>query len=196
MPKNPDRPKIKYKRVKKAPPPPLTREQIQERNLAKLEKRHRINPAMVTQMILKERGLLTQICRSLKIPRTTLKHYIEKHDECAEALVQAREAMGDKAEKKLFQLIDQGDVRCLLYYLSTVHAARGYGITDMHAAEPVYDKVVRMVVTHERQQAFALPKGGVSSALTADGKSRTVKTTVTDADGKKSESTAVYDKQQ
>jgi hypothetical protein len=153
MPKNPDRPKIKYKRVKKAPPPPLTREQIQERNLAKLEKRHRINPAMVTQMILKERGLLTQICRSLKIPRTTLKHYIEKHDECAEALVQAREAMGDKAEKKLFQLIDQGDVRCLLYYLSTVHAARGYGINRAAAAaagndidgRPVYVETVNII---------------------------------------------------
>ena len=47
---------------------------------------------------------------------------------------------------------------------------------------------------------FTSKKGGKVTAqgrvlLSADGKSRTVKTTVTDADGKKSESTAVYDKQ-
>ena len=48
---------------------------------------------------------------------------------------------------------------------------------------------------------FTSKKGGKVTAqgrvvISADGKSRTVKTTVTDADGKKSESTAVYDKQQ
>ena len=47
---------------------------------------------------------------------------------------------------------------------------------------------------------FTSKKGGKVTAqgrvvISADGKSRTVKTTVTDADGKKSESTAVYDKQ-
>ena len=39
--------------------------------------------------------------------------------------------MGDKAERKLFEAIEAGDVRCILFYLSTVHRHRGYA----HAAE-------------------------------------------------------------
>jgi hypothetical protein len=129
MPKNPDRPKIKYKRVGRKPPPPKkTPEEIAARAQAKLEARYHISPTVVCDAIVRERGLLRGVCRMLKMPRTTLVRYIDKHEVCMQALHVARDDMGDVAEKKLYELIEAGDVRCILYYLSTVHRSRGYGL--------------------------------------------------------------------
>jgi hypothetical protein len=162
MPKNPrpKRLKARYKpgygkngqKIVKPPQPKLTQEEIAARNLEKVEARHGITPHKVATMILKERGLLTQVVRSLKIPRSTLLRYIEKHDVCVEALSHARDAMGDKAERKLFEAIDAGDVRCILYYLSTVHRHRGYGLNraDMPddnggGSRPVFVETVNVI---------------------------------------------------
>jgi hypothetical protein len=151
MPKNPDRPKIRYKRVKAPPRPLLTPEQLAQRNLERLEKKHRLSPQRVNAAISKERGLITQVCRTLKVPRTTLQRYIEKHESCIEALLHARDAMGDKAENKLFEKIEQGDVRCILYYLSTVQRHRGYGLNgadvpgDIGETGPVYVEQVNII---------------------------------------------------
>jgi hypothetical protein len=35
--------------------------------------------------------------------------------------------MGDKAEKKLYELVEQGDLRAVSFYLSCCHKDRGYG---------------------------------------------------------------------
>jgi len=154
MPKNPERPKIKFKRVGKKPPPPRkTKEQIAAKALARTEARLDLTPAKLNAVIAKEHGLLTQICRTLKVARTTMQRYIEKHPECQEALQHARDAMGDVAEHKLFDLIKQGDVRCLLFYLSTAQKHRGYamGAGTNQAVDPdgghgpVYVETVNIV---------------------------------------------------
>jgi len=126
MAKNPNRPKIKYKHVKKPPPVKPTKEEVAAKNLKKLERRFALTPTLVTQLIFKQRGLLTQVCRSLRIPRDTLNKYIEKHPECVDALAHARDAMGDVAEAELYKKTKEGDVRCILFYLSTVQGHRGY----------------------------------------------------------------------
>jgi hypothetical protein len=154
----PKRIKAKYKpgygkNGQKVVKPKLTQEERAAKALQKTEERHDITPQKVAVMILKERGLLTQVVRSLKVPRSTLLRYIEKHDVCVEALSHARDAMGDKAEAKLFELIDQGDVRCILYYLSTVHRHRGYGLNraDMpddnggSGGRPVFVETVNVI---------------------------------------------------
>jgi hypothetical protein len=137
---------------KKVPPPKKTREEIQAANLARVEARHNITPSLVATMILKQRGLLTQVCRSLKVPRETLRRYIDKHPECVDAMENAVAAMGDKAESKLFEAIDAGDTRCILFYLTTVHRHRGYAMRpeDQSAAEsngrgPVFVETVNIV---------------------------------------------------
>jgi hypothetical protein len=136
---------------RKLPPPKKTPEQIHEQNLAKLEKRHNITPHLVSTMILKQRGTLTNVARALKIPRATLQRYIDKHAECLYALDHAREAMGDKAEMKLFEAIDAGDTKCILFYLSTVHRHRGYSLRPDLEPEnnggrgPVYVETVNIV---------------------------------------------------
>lgn len=156
-PPKPQRPKARVKPGytrdgrKKTPPPKKTLEEKQAQNLAKVEARHGITPSLVALMILKQRGLLTQVCRSLKIPRATLNRYIQKHEECVEAMEHARDAMGDAAEKKLFELIDAGDVRCVLFYLSTVHRHRGYALRpedqqqDNAGRGPVFVETVNIV---------------------------------------------------
>jgi len=137
---------------KKVPPPKKTLEEIQAANLAKVEARHGLTPSLVATMILKQRGLLTQVCRSLKVPRATMNRYIAKHEECMQAMEHARDAMGDTAEKKLFELIDAGDVRCVLFYLSTVHRHRGYalrpgeeGAGETNGRGPVFVETVNIV---------------------------------------------------
>jgi len=157
MAKNPLRPKARikpgFKRngEKKTPPPPKTRAEILARNVQKVEQRHDITPQKVNAMIAKERGLLTQVCRSLKIPRTTLTRYIEKHEECLDALETARDAMGDLAERKLYEAIEAGDVRCILFYLSTVQRHRGYSLrpedqtADNSGRGPVFVDTVNII---------------------------------------------------
>jgi len=159
-PVTPKRPKARVKpgytrdgqKKVKVPPPRKTREEILANNLARIEQRHGITPTLVSTMILKQRGLLTQVCRSLKIPRSTMTRYIEKHPECMDAMENAREAMGDKAESKLFEAIDAGDTRCILFYLTTVHRHRGYAMrpdladpTDQGGRGPVFVETVNIV---------------------------------------------------
>src|SRR5262245_50901394 len=92
------------------------------------EQRFNITPKLVAHMLRQQNGLLTATAKKLGMPHATLHRYIKAVPECREAAEEAREAMGDIAESKLFELIRQGDVRCLLYYLSTVHRNRGYGL--------------------------------------------------------------------
>ena len=129
MPKKPTRPKIKYKKVGRKPKPPLMTEDEKAAARLKLtEKRFNLNPQKVVRELVKEHGLIARVCKNLKLTRPTLLLYIEKNPICVEALLTARENMGDVAEKKLYELIEAGDVRCILYYLSTVHRNRGYGL--------------------------------------------------------------------
>ena len=91
----------------------------------------------VIAVIHKERGLLNEIAISLGTSRRRVREYIMRNNEVAAALKEAREAMGDFAEKKLYELIEAGDVRCITYYLSTVHKARGYGIKKGDGLDPL-----------------------------------------------------------
>lgn len=135
MPKNPDRPKIKYKRVKKPPPAPKTPDEIAAEYLAKTEARHAITPQKVCTAIARANGLLTEVSRYLRVPRGVLQRYIDKNEVCAEALAHARDTVGDLAESKLIEKIEEGDLRAIIFYLSTVHAqTRGYRLSGNAAA--------------------------------------------------------------
>lgn len=95
---------------------------------ANIEHDYKITPKMVCVLVRREHGLMTNVAKALKVPYTTMLRYAKQRPEVQDAVTTAREAMGDVAEKKLFELIRAGDVRCLLYYLSTVHRGRGYGL--------------------------------------------------------------------
>jgi hypothetical protein len=126
MPKR--RPKFKYKPIKKPKPPRPTAEQRALKQSRLVEARYKINPSKVCLALLRERGLISNASKRLRMSRDALTRYIEKNETCLIALGHARDTMGDIAEGKLYELIEQGDVRCILYYLSTVHRHRGYGL--------------------------------------------------------------------
>lgn len=94
----------------------------------------------VIEVIYAERGVLIEIARTLGVSRTVIRSFAADRPNVAEALKEAREAMGDTAEKKLYELIEAGDVRCITYYLSTAHRHRGYGIRKDESADMFADK--------------------------------------------------------
>jgi hypothetical protein len=134
------RPKIKYKpgyKPKKPGRKPLKGLALRRsRDLKRTEQRLKIKPKKVRDEIIKQRGLISEVAKALKVPYATLMRYIDKHKDCVDTLAEARSRMGDVAESKLFDRIENGDVRCLLYYLSTVHRNRGYGLS---AGDRLYD---------------------------------------------------------
>lgn len=121
-----------------------------------IEKKYGLTPEKLIPVIFREHGLISNISKHFKIPQTTLGRYLKNEEACGQAVLDAREAMGDAAEKKLFELIKEGDVRCILYYLSTVHRARGYGLRasdDPFSAntQPVYVETVNVVAVPSGQ---------------------------------------------
>ena len=95
---------------------------------ARQEKIHNFSIDKVCDALAQERGMITHAAARLGVTVTLLRNYIGKNSVASKALLEAREAMGDVAEKKLYELIEAGDVRCIFYYLSTVHRHRGYGL--------------------------------------------------------------------
>ena len=80
----------------------------------------------VCDAIRQMHGLLAPTAAQLGVTRTILKHFISNHSTCAAALKEAREALGDKAEQKLFELVEAGDYRAVVFVLSTLCRDRGY----------------------------------------------------------------------
>lgn len=81
----------------------------------------------VCAAIKQERGSIFHTALALGTTRTRVERFLAKNTKVIAAYREAHEDLGDLAERKLYQLIEAGDVRCILWYLSTKHAARGYG---------------------------------------------------------------------
>jgi hypothetical protein len=90
--------------------------------------RARLNVASVNQALIENRGLLREAALSLGVSRHALREYVADHTACSACAKETREAMGDVAERKLFELIEAGEPKAIMYYLSTVHKNRGYGL--------------------------------------------------------------------
>jgi hypothetical protein len=102
---------------------------------ARQEATHGLTPQKVCEAIAAEHGMISHIALRLGVSVAHLRVYLGKSSVCAKALLEAREAMGDVAERKLYDLIAAGDVRCIIYYLSTVHKRRGYGLKNTEEAQ-------------------------------------------------------------
>lgn len=109
----------------------------------------------VTAALTENRGMLQHAAETLRVTRRSLREFVERNDACAAVLFEAREAMGDVAERKLFEKIEAGDVRCIMYYLSTVHRNRGYGMrkdeSSPFGANPVFVETVNVVAVPRGQ---------------------------------------------
>lgn len=80
----------------------------------------------VAEALVKARGLQTVAAQMLGCKWETVRNYVKRYPECAEALELANTALGDLAESKLTDNITNGDQRAIEFYLKSKHKARGY----------------------------------------------------------------------
>lgn len=80
----------------------------------------------VAEALVKARGLQTVAAQMLGCEWQTIRNYVQRYPECAEALELANTALGDLAETKLVDNISTGDQRAIEFYLKSKHKARGY----------------------------------------------------------------------
>jgi hypothetical protein len=81
----------------------------------------------VVEAIYAEKGLLLHVARRLNIRRTILRQFIDRKTTCLRALVDARESQKDHTEGRLYDAIDDRDMRAIAYYLGSQAKDRGYG---------------------------------------------------------------------
>ena len=82
----------------------------------------------VAEAITAMHGLMGPTAEQLGVTRTVLRHFVQRHPTCARALKDARDALGDLAEQRLFDQIEAGELRAITFYLSTMCKDRGYAL--------------------------------------------------------------------
>lgn len=75
----------------------------------------------------KAHGLISMAAEDNGWHSGNLRRYIKGHQKCLDALVEARQKMGDVAESKLFEKIEAGDMGAIQFYLMACQKERGYG---------------------------------------------------------------------
>jgi hypothetical protein len=91
------------------------------------------------------RGLLTKAANKAGVSYRTVNRYVHDFPSVAEAWQEAKEAMLDFAESKLYEKINHGDTACIIFYLKTQGKNRGYVERQEFAGKdgkPVEIKVV------------------------------------------------------
>lgn len=78
------------------------------------------------EAIKQARGLVSVAAARLGCSTQAVYNARDRYATVRQALKEAREAMGDHAEARLFQQIDEGNTTALIFYLKCLHKARGY----------------------------------------------------------------------
>jgi hypothetical protein len=87
----------------------------------------RLHTAENIIIALKEtHGLLTMAARKAGVSYPTINRYVHDFPSVKEAVDEAKSAMLDFAEGKLFQKISDGDTACIIFYLKTQGKKLGY----------------------------------------------------------------------
>jgi len=127
----------------------------------RINRRYELTPEKVCEAIIKHRGMLTEIAEDLGVRRLWLRNYIADRKPCIAQLKEAREEMGDVAEKKLYELIEAGHFPAITFYLSTVHRNRGYGLGRNAQLPGVTNNVINQI---ESVNIVTIPSGTYLSA--------------------------------
>lgn len=87
----------------------------------------RLSKAKVKAALEENNGNVSAAARSLGCARQSIYDYINKYDEIAEVLDDAREQIVDKAEEALMRQITHGDTTAIIFTLKTRGRGRGWG---------------------------------------------------------------------
>lgn len=82
----------------------------------------------VARVLREEHGLIGPSAMRLGTNRASLKLYIGNHAKAAAVLYEARDGLVDKAEGKLWDLVEQGEWRAIQMVLLTLGKDRGYAM--------------------------------------------------------------------
>lgn len=80
----------------------------------------------VADALTQAKGFVSVAARNLGCTDQTVRNYIERYAVCKQAVTDAREAMIDYAEGKLYQNIQNNDTVSILFFLKTQAKHRGY----------------------------------------------------------------------
>lgn len=80
----------------------------------------------VADALTQAKGFVSVAARNLNCTDSTVRSYIERYAVCKQAVTDAREAMIDYAEGKLYQNIQNNDTVSILFFLKTQAKGRGY----------------------------------------------------------------------
>lgn len=86
----------------------------------------KLTAKMVADAIRESRGMISIAARRLNCTRGTVYNWINKSPLVQEARLDAREAMTDTAELKMFEAITKGEPWAVAMYLKTQGKDRGY----------------------------------------------------------------------
>ena len=82
--------------------------------------------ARIIKAIEETNGLLTMAAKKAGVGSTTMFRYVHDYPSVKQAVLNAKEAMLDYAEGKLYNKIKAGDNTAIIFYLKTQGKARGY----------------------------------------------------------------------
>ncbi len=86
----------------------------------------RFTAQQVADALRQARGFVSVAARQLGCAAKTVRRYCDTYEVCKQAQVDAREAMIDLAEGKLYQNINDGDNTAIIFFLKTQAKDRGY----------------------------------------------------------------------
>jgi hypothetical protein len=86
----------------------------------------RYTAQQVAAALTAAKGFVSVAAKNLQCSDETVRNYIKRYSACKQAVTDAREAMIDYAEGKLYQNIQNNDTVSILFFLKTQAKQRGY----------------------------------------------------------------------
>ena len=86
----------------------------------------RYTAQQVADALTAAKGFVSVAAKNLQCSDETVRNYIKRYSACKQAVTDAREAMIDYAEGKLYQNIQNNDTVSILFFLKTQAKHRGY----------------------------------------------------------------------
>ena len=91
-----------------------------------MAKTEQFTAQQVADALTNAKGFVSIAAHNLQCADRTVRNYMEKYAMCKQAVMDAREAMIDVAEGRLYQNINNGDNTAIIFFLKTQAKHRGY----------------------------------------------------------------------
>lgn len=93
-------------------------------------RKKRLTKKQILEAISGSKGLLINIAKRLNVSRTTIRNYLDADPELEQAYRDECENILDYAESKLFQKIQEEELKAITFLLARKGKHRGYNLRD------------------------------------------------------------------